>query len=237
MLATWGRGGGAAGLVDQQTPCGCRWSPPRRTVVVVVDVGRPAPPMREQRSQSGVESASDTARRLLWGLADRWRHTQGVVARAESVAAAAELDDKEFLVAAAWLHDVGYSPRLIDTGFHPLDAARWLAGRGMDRSLVGLVAHHSCACFEAVERGLDAELNRFERVEGVLADALTYADMTTSPTGEGVSVEDRIAEVRSRYSANDPVHRAVTRARPEILAAVRRTEERVGQRGAGRLVC
>jgi hypothetical protein len=29
--------------------------------------------------------------------------------------------DRPVLIAAAWLHDIGYAPGLPETGFHPLD--------------------------------------------------------------------------------------------------------------------
>lgn len=39
-------------------------------------------------------------------------------------------NDRDLLVAAAWLHDIGYAPELRDTGFHPLDGARHLEALG-----------------------------------------------------------------------------------------------------------
>ncbi|WP_369938733.1 HD domain-containing protein [Plantactinospora sp. BB1] len=51
----------------------------------------------------------------------RWRHVQAVAAKAEEAAGAVPSSDRETLIAAAWLHDVGYSPGLVDTGFHSLD--------------------------------------------------------------------------------------------------------------------
>jgi hypothetical protein len=51
--------------------------------------------------------------------------------------------DAELLEGAAWLHDIGYSPELVDT-FHPLDGARYLRDVcHADEKLCGLVAHHS----------------------------------------------------------------------------------------------
>jgi hypothetical protein len=50
-------------------------------------------------------------------------------------------DDREILVAAAWLHDIGYAPGLAETGFHPLDGARWLRTAGFGDRLAGLVAY------------------------------------------------------------------------------------------------
>jgi HD superfamily phosphodiesterase len=32
----------------------------------------------------------------------------------------------DLLEAAAWLHDIGYSPEIAVSGFHPLDGARYL---------------------------------------------------------------------------------------------------------------
>ena len=64
-----------------------------------------------------------------------------------------------------------------------------------DALLCRLVAHHSCAIIEAGERGLSDILSReFEPAPYVLSSVLTCCDMTTSPDGESVSVEQRLAE-------------------------------------------
>jgi hypothetical protein len=60
---------------------------------------------------------------LARALPRRWRHVQSVAVRAGRVAKALSLPDD--LVAAAWLHDIGYAPELAQTGFHPLDGACW----------------------------------------------------------------------------------------------------------------
>jgi predicted hydrolase (HD superfamily) len=54
-------------------------------------------------------------------------------------------DDGELLEAAAWLHDNGYAPDLSESGFHPLDGARYLRGRGCSDRMCNLVAYHSSA--------------------------------------------------------------------------------------------
>lgn len=62
-----------------------------------------------------------------------------------------------------------------------------------------LVAHHSCARFEADERGLAAELTEeFQDERSAVTDALWYADMTTGPDGDPVDVAGRLAEIRHR---------------------------------------
>jgi hypothetical protein len=130
------------------------------------------------------------------------------------------------LVAAAYVHDIGYAPSLNRLGFHPVDGARFLRRHGHER-LACLVAHHSGARFEAEERGLLDELVAFPIEDGPVLDALTFADMTTGPAGEPMTLEERIGEIQRRYPPDDPVHRAIRRARPLLQAAVDRTLDRL----------
>jgi HD superfamily phosphodiesterase len=105
-----------------------------------------------------VAEARALARRLLDpALPGRWRHVQGVGARGEEITARLGLPD-DVLASAAWLHDIGYGPALVETGFHPLDGARFLRRIGTDDRLARLGAHHSCAVNEARVRGLEWEL-------------------------------------------------------------------------------
>jgi hypothetical protein len=71
--------------------------------------------------------AAGYAEELLAPLGDRWAHVQGVVRQAQEVAAILPTEEREVLVAAAYLHDLGYAPALVETGFHALDGARTLA--------------------------------------------------------------------------------------------------------------
>lgn len=129
------------------------------------------------------------------------------------------------LTAAAWLHDVGYAPDLVDTGFHPLDGARYLRRRGADPQVVSLVAYHSCAVVEARVRGLEAALtSEFEPAPADLSDALLYCDMTTGPDGDYVRPADRLVEIRGRYGPDDKVTRFVELAASEILTIAAQVE-------------
>jgi predicted hydrolase (HD superfamily) len=162
--------------------------------------------------------ARDLARRLLAdALPRRWAHTQGVGRKAESIAHIAG-EDGDFLICAAWLHDIGYAPPLASTGFHPLDGARYLRDvEHAGQRLCRLVAHHSCAVVEARRRGLAGELvAEFAPVCGLMADALTYCDMTTSPDGAAVEVETRLDEVIARYGEGDLVAESIKEARTQI---------------------
>ena len=139
--------------------------------------------------------------------------------------------DADLLEAAAWLHDIGYAPGLVATGFHPLDGARYLRDtQYADAMLCRLIAHHSCAIIEAAERGLaDVLALEFEPAPDALASALTYCDMTTSPDGEPVPVESRLAEIRDRYGPGHLVSRSIQRATPTILRAVEQTQDRAAR--------
>ena len=141
-------------------------------------------------------------------LPRRWAHVQGVAARARSLAPVLGAD-ADLLEAAAWLHDIGYAPSLAATGFHPLDGARYLRdARHADALLCRLVAHHSCAFIEAEERGLADILScEFEPGPYALSSVLTCCDMTTSPDGELVPVEQRLAEIHHRYGLGHLVSR------------------------------
>jgi HD domain len=139
--------------------------------------------------------------------------------------------DGDLLVAAAFLHDIGYAPDLAHLDFHPLDGARYLQKLEAPDRLCALVAHHSCAWREAELRGLSGDLAEWTDEETPLRDALWWADMTTSPNGETVSFERRIAEIQERYGPDDLVTFFIRQARPELQAAVERTEERL--RAAG----
>lgn len=170
--------------------------------------------------------ARDLARTLLEEpLPRRWAHTRGVAARAESLASAVG-PDAEILQAAAWLHDIGYSPAIAKTGFHPLDGARYLRdSKRADARLCRLIAHHSCACIEAEERGLIGVLaDEFPPDdEDRLTAPLIYCDMTTDPDGRQVTYDDRLSEILSRYGEEDIVSVSMRRAAPLIRQAIQAT--------------
>ncbi len=201
-----------------------------------------------------VLAAQAVAGRLLAeALPRRWAHSQGVARQAQTLAGALGPDASWWVEAAAWVHDIGYAPDLVVTRLHALDGARWLrdhpAGREVGGPIVWhLVAHHTGAMIEAQQRGLsEALLGEFptagpsvaERRSTTerhsadatsgwtfpeLVDVLTWCDLTTTPTGKVTTPTARLAEILSRYSSDDPVHQAVTRSRPILLAQCERVE-------------
>lgn len=181
------------------------------------------------------DGAAELAESFLPPLGNRWLHTQAVAQRARDVASTVPGDERELLVAAAWLHDIGYAPEIKETGFHPLDGARYLETLGAPRRLVCLVAHHSGAVFEAAQRGLSAELEQYEREDTALLDALIFADMTTGPAGQRFDFDHRIDEILVRYEPGSEVHTAISNARPYLSGAVQRTLDRLQPTHVSRL--
>jgi putative nucleotidyltransferase with HDIG domain len=173
-----------------------------------------------------VESARQLAEEHLAGsLPRRWIHVRAVAAAAEQVVPLVG-DDAELLVSAAWLHDIGYAPDLVDTGFHPLDGARYLRALDAPPRLCGLVANHTSAIREAKLRGLaEALAAEFPREKSVTADVLWYCDLTTGPDGQHFSAPERLTEIQSRYGPEHLITQFIDNAREELLTAIQRVEQ------------
>lgn len=167
------------------------------------------------------------ARSFLLGMTERWSHVVSVGQTAEALAASSLPIDQE-VVSAAWLHDIGYAPEIVRTGMHALDGALALDQLGASPEIVGLVAHHTGARYEADERGLLTNLERLPTPRQANLDTLTMIDLATSPTGQPVRAIDRIAEILARYPDNHPVCRAVTRSQGELLASSARAKQELG---------
>jgi predicted hydrolase (HD superfamily) len=173
------------------------------------------------------EARALAERHLTPALPRRWRHVQGVGARGEEITTRLGLADG-YLATAAWLHDIGYGPELVQTGFHPLDGARFLRSIGADDRLARLVAHHSCAVYEARVRGLEDDLiTEFQREDSITADALVFCDLTTTPDGGRVGFEDRMDEIEQRYGPDHLVTRALHLSRSDLTACCQRTLARL----------
>ena len=188
-----------------------------------LDVTLIEPPYRRFVDLPGWATAT-AEKKLRAALPRRWTHVQSVCAEARRIAPA--FADGEVLVAAAVLHDVGYAPDLAATRFHPLDGARFLQTQDAPARLCALIARHSCALKEAELRGCADDLAEFPDEETPLRDALWYCDMVTGPDGQRLTVDDRLAEIQSRYGPESIVGQFIDVARPELLGAVERTIER-----------
>ncbi|HJT56003.1 MAG TPA: HD domain-containing protein [Ktedonobacteraceae bacterium] len=173
-----------------------------------------------------IQWAAQHATSLLSPLGSRWLHVQGVVERAKEIGEILNQQDQASLIAAAYLHDIGYAPELQKTGFHPLDGALYLRSLGKER-LASLVAHHSEARFEARLRGCEAALEAFPREHSAVADALTYCDLTTDPMGQSISLKERAKDIYTRYGELDVVTQAMRQSMPYVSLAIARTKRRL----------
>jgi HD domain len=176
--------------------------------------------------------ARDVAWMFLHRDGRRWAHVEGVAARAEELRPAVPAEEGDLLVAAAWLHDIGYSPVLTETGFHPYDGAVYLESTG-HRRLAELVAHHSGSRFVADHLGLGPQLARYPFTEDALTDALTYADQTVGADGERQTVQERLADTARRHGPDAPRTRVRHLREPYALAAGARAERRLRAAEAG----
>lgn len=180
-----------------------------------------------------VAMAREQACRLLDGNSERARHSAGVAARAWTLSAAVSRTEVSVLVAAAWLHDIGYATALQDTGFHPLDGARYLRSTGWDPRICDLVAHHSGSRFVAAVNGQRAGLAEFTFSVDPVTDALTAADQSIGTYGIPLTPHERMRDMLQRHGPNSPNARAHPLRSDYVSAASRRVEQRLAKGLAG----
>lgn len=177
--------------------------------------------------------AHDLAMTLLaTALPTRWAHTIGVATTARQLAHILDPDNADRIEAAAWLHDIGYAPTLVHTGFHPIDGATYLQRTTPTLTeITSLVAHHTGARFEAHQRGLTAELARYPHpTHDIDLAILNCADLCTGPHGDPVNPDARLTEVLHRYPPEHPVHQAITRSGPLLCAQAHLVLDAASQR-------
>ena len=149
--------------------------------------------LRETHRMWTIDEAREFADGHLSGMGARWWHVQGAGWLAEELVEAGLVD--AVVAAAAWLHDLGYAPTIRRTGFHPIDGAELLREVGAPNELVGLVAHHTGASYEAEERGLVAELRGPARTVSRNLDLVTFVDLSVGPDGTLMTPTERLEEI------------------------------------------
>lgn len=182
---------------------------------------------RDDGSAMVLSDAVRIAGDAVGGMQPRWDHLSAVGRCAQRLAEHCDIVTHD-VVLAAWLHDIGYGPAVRRSGFHPLDGAHYLIGLGAPAEVVGLVAWHTGAEFEAETRGLLRELGQLPVPNSQALDVLTMIDLAVSPTGEPVLDENRVEEMLRRYEETHPVHRTVVRSRAWLLASSARGKAAVG---------
>ncbi|WP_082567068.1 HD domain-containing protein [Janibacter sp. Soil728] len=177
-------------------------------------------------TQAGAASLAMT---LLEGVEPRRTHVRGVGELAESAHRKHPDLVAVGVVAAAWLHDVGYASLAVKTGFHPFDGANFLRSRGWSPQVCNLVAFHTGSETEAEERGIEKVLISFERPSEPDLDMLTLFDLSVGPEGQSLSPKERVNEILHRYEGHDPVHRAVRRSGRDLIESANRARKRLAQ--------
>lgn len=184
-------------------------------------------------TRSEKADAAGLADRLLRDVGTRLAHSASVARQVDRVRHLLDGRWEAVISDAAWLHDVGYNPQIARTGFHPLDGARWLRDQGWTDETCRLVAWHTAALVEGALRGLDQELAaEFEPPPELATNALTWADLTSSPRGESWSVARRIVDILRRYPADSIEHRAIADAAPTLWHAARIIQSRLALEAA-----
>jgi hypothetical protein len=189
----------------------------------------PAPQVRD--SGADVKAAADLAQRLLGGDRERLAHSSAVAARAEVLAVTVPPDQRAALLSAAWLHDIGYSLAIQQSGFHPVDGARHLQRLGWAKIICDLVGHHSGSRFVATVRKLEPDLTEFAFEEGELSDALTVADQTIGPGGQPMTINERLSDMLRRHGPDSPNALAHVNRERYLLGAAKRVAHRMEQQG------
>ena len=185
-----------------------------------------------------IDAAAELAARILEENPQRLHHSAAVAARAQVLAITVPPSEVDTLIAAAWLHDIGYGSRARESGLHPLDGAQYLRGEGWPEDVCALVAHHSGSRFVARILGLDDRLREFEYVEDPLSDVLTVADYTAAPNGTIIAVDERLREKLRRHGPDslnartnperDDYSRAAARRVAHRLAVLDRPDANLG---------
>ncbi len=134
----------------------------------------------------------------------RLAHMRQAARTAERISRQTGLNLKkaENLITAALFHDVGYSEKLHQTGFHPLDGAAYLAYAGANDEVIEAVLWHS-----STSRDIQflPEINNIYQnftpppESNLTLKGVSYCDFRTSPIGQSFTFGQRIAEFQKRF--------------------------------------
>lgn len=115
------------------------------------------------------------------------------------------LDQNEAIILGL-LHDIGYSDKLKETGFHPLDGYNYL--KEIDENLAERMLLHTSTPEEAEMRGIVMPVVK----EDAYSMLLSYADARVLATGKRVSSEERLLDIINRYGSDHLVSKANIKA-------------------------
>lgn len=175
----------------------------------------------EQTMTGLLIEAQELSAELLDSLPERYAHSQAVGTRACEIADSLGYP-RAFCIQMkiiGVLHDIGYSPELVFTGHHAFDGGAFLCGHTLLADYAPDVAWHSTA--EAEARNRKIEMPDIPYPPRNRQRILWVADFTTSPTGELISIEERLSNIRNRYEPDSPVVKALDESMDDLIEAAR----------------
>jgi conjugative relaxase-like TrwC/TraI family protein len=92
---------------------------------------------------------------------------------------------------------------------------------------LALVAHHSGARFVARILHFDRQLEAYPFSQDAVSDALTVADQTVGPKGQGMTSDERMSDMLKRHGPNSPNALAHPQREPYLRAAAMRVAARL----------
>lgn len=189
-------------------------------------------PLVDKKVQGGSLTEA-SLRQFLSPDEKRIRHSLGVLRLARQLAEQIFADNiiAENLQTAALFHDVGYSPLLQKTGFHPLDGALFLASQSAPDAVVAAVLWHSGAqseadCYPKV-KAIYEELHDFRAGFDDIVDALTFCDIRTLPDGQMTTLQERISDITYRYGKDHEVSQSFRGQSGSFYTCIDRIRKRV----------
>lgn len=148
-------------------------------------------------------------------FADRLAHSYAVAEKTRLLSSGIGERSSEWYWCLGLLHDIGYSEPL--SGHHGLDGARIVSAAGPDLAqFAAHIAWHSTAKWEYEILGLSSG----DPMPGLVDHSLLWmADFTTGPQGQPITLEGRIAEIRSRHSPSSSAVLAIEESMPSLVRA------------------
>ena len=177
-------------------------------------------------SEDLIAWSEQQATHLLPVLGNRWLHILRVVEVAMHITYIFSEEEHPLLIAAAYLHDIGYASSLAKTGIHPIDGANYVAQFGLPR-LASIIAHHTGFRFTASLIHAQDKLAAFPYEHSLVTCALTYCDLHSGPTGQPFTLQERLDDIVARYGRSSPVTRSFIAALPTFKNDIAIVERRL----------
>lgn len=137
----------------------------------------------------------------------RFHHILGVVRNMESLLTKINIPQKwkPFLIQACYLHDIGYSPKLVHHNYHQLDGAVFAARKAYPKCIIATILFHSCA-YEGVvysrpdiKQIYEDHYMLLDEQDRLFIDLVSYCDLHTSANGKNTRLAQRVRNVVERY--------------------------------------